>query len=109
MDRPASPKVRASLAGTTGVQTATDVVKYLLAGADVVMTTSALLRHRWRVSQYATVLLDGLAEWMIRKGFSSVDQMRGLLAVPAGTDQSAHQRGGYVIAMQLANRGLYDP
>ncbi len=38
-------RIRASLAATTGVEDAADVVKYLLAGADVVMTTSALLRH----------------------------------------------------------------
>ena len=38
-------RVKASLAATTGVATADEVVKYLLAGADVVMTTSALLRH----------------------------------------------------------------
>ena len=37
--------VRASLAATTGVEVPADVASYLLAGADVVMTTSALLRH----------------------------------------------------------------
>ena len=36
---------RASLAASTGVETADEVIKYLLAGADAVMTTSALLRH----------------------------------------------------------------
>ena len=40
-----SGRVKASLAATTGVATADEVVKYLLVGADVVMTTSALLRH----------------------------------------------------------------
>ena len=38
-------RVRASLAATTGVETSADVARYLLAGADVVMTASALLRH----------------------------------------------------------------
>src|SRR5690348_6515785 len=70
-------RIQASLAATTGVEHADDVVSYLLAGADVVMTTSALLRHG---PQYAGVLLDGVAEWMQRKGFDSVDQLRGLLA-----------------------------
>jgi dihydroorotate dehydrogenase (fumarate) len=46
---------------------------------------------------------------MARKGFSTVDQVRGLLAVPTGADQAAHERGGYVTAMQRANAGLYDP
>jgi dihydroorotate dehydrogenase (fumarate) len=42
-------RLRASLAATTGVEDATDVAKYLLAGADVVMTASALLRHGPRI------------------------------------------------------------
>ena len=40
-----SGRIRASLAASTGVESADEVIKYLLAGADVVMTTSALLRH----------------------------------------------------------------
>ena len=38
-------RVSASLAATTGVEDSADVVRYLLASADVVMTASALLRH----------------------------------------------------------------
>jgi dihydroorotate dehydrogenase (fumarate) len=98
--------VDASLAATTGVESPADVVKYLLAGADVVMTTSALLRHG---PQHAAVLLDGLTDWMARKGFTSVDELRGLLAVPAGADESVHERAEYVSAMREANRGDYDP
>lgn len=98
-------QVRASLAATTGVESPVDVVSYLLAGADVVMTTSALLRHG---PEHAAVLLSGVAEWMSRKGFTTVDEMRGLLAVPVGADQAAHERGGYVRAMEQANRGVYD-
>jgi dihydroorotate dehydrogenase (fumarate) len=92
--------LRACLAATTGVEAPADVVKYLLAGADVVMTASALIRHG---PQYAAVLLDGLAEWMARKGYASVDDLRGMLAVPAGTDQAAYERAGYVRAMRDAN------
>jgi dihydroorotate dehydrogenase (fumarate) len=92
--------LRASLAATTGVEAPADVVKYLLAGADVVMTASALLRHGPR---YAAVLLDGLAAWMTRKGYASVDDLRGMLAVPADADQAAYERAGYVRAMRDAN------
>jgi len=97
--------LRACIAATTGVQDPTDVVKYLLAGADVVMTASALIRHG---PGYAAVLLDGLAAWMTRKGYASVGDLRGLLAVPAGTDQAAYERAGYVRAMRDAN-GAYRP
>jgi dihydroorotate dehydrogenase (fumarate) len=93
-------QLSASLAATTGVEGSVDVVKYLLAGADVVMTASALIRHG---PGHAAVLLDGLSEWMARKGYPSVAAVRGMLALPASTDQPAYEREGYVRAMQAAN------
>jgi dihydroorotate dehydrogenase (fumarate) len=97
-------RIRASLAATGGVESAADVARHLLAGADVVMTTSALLRHG---AQYATELLDGLTMWMARKGFGRLDGVRGALAVPAGADEAAFERAGYVAAMRAANTGSY--
>jgi dihydroorotate dehydrogenase (fumarate) len=91
-------QVHASLAASTGVETADDVAAYLLAGADVVMTTSSLLRHG---AAHATVLLDGLAAWMKRKGFSSVGEFRGLLAPAA---QPSYGRSGYLSAVGQATR-----
>ncbi len=73
-----------------------------LAGADVVMTASALLRHG---PQYAGVLLDGLSAWMNRKGLAAVDDLRGMLSVPDGTDEEAYERAGYVSALRAANSG----
>jgi len=93
-------RVRAALAATTGVESAADVAAYLLAGADVVMSASALLRHG---PEYATVLLDGLSSWMARKGFESVGELRGMLAVPSAEDEAAYERAGYVSAMREAN------
>ena len=92
--------VGASLAATTGVETAADVAANLLAGADVVMTTSSLLRHG---PGHAAVLIDGLSEWLKRKGFSTVDDVRGLLAVPAGAQGSAFERAGYLAAIKEAS------
>ena len=99
-------RVRASLAATTGVETSADVAKYLLAGADVVMTASALLRHG---PGHAAVLLDGLSDWMAQKGFAAVDDLRGLLAVAPDADGAAFERAGYVSALRDENRGIYDP
>jgi len=96
-------RVRASLAATTGVDDASDVAKYLLAGADVIMTASALIRHG---PAHASVLLDGLSSWMSRKGFTGLAGVRGLLSVPAAADESARERAGYVSALQEANLGL---
>ena len=92
-------RVRGSLGATTGVEDAADVAKYLLAGADVVMTASALLRHG--VGHVGT-LLAGLHEWMTWKGFDSVDSVRGLLSVPADTDPAAYARAGYVSVLDAA-------
>jgi dihydroorotate dehydrogenase (fumarate) len=97
-------RVRAALAATTGVEDSADVAKYLLAGADVVMTASALLRHG---PEHATVLLDGLSAWMARKGFKAVDELRGMLAVPLGTDEAAYERAGYVTGLRAANVSSY--
>ena len=97
-------RIRASLAATTGVESPADVAAYLLAGADVVMTASALLRHG---QEYASVLLDGLSDWMARKGFATVADLRGMLAVPVGADEALYERAAYVDAMRDANRGIY--
>jgi len=99
-------RVRASLAATTGVETAVDVAKYLLAGADVVMTASALLRHG---PEYATELLDELGDWMRRRRFDSVGAFRGMLAVPADADKTLYERAGYVSALREANESGFGP
>jgi len=99
-------RIRASLAATTGVEEAADLIKYLLAGADVVMTASALLRHG---PEHVSALLTGLHEWMGRKGYTTVDELRGLLAVPADTDETARERGDYLSALREANSRAYGP
>jgi dihydroorotate dehydrogenase (fumarate) len=91
--------VRCSLAASTGVDSPADVAAYLLAGADVVMTTSSLLRHG---PAHASVLLDGLQAWMERKGFSSLREVRGLLA-KAAEGEPAYGRTGYLSAVEQAS------
>ena len=98
-------RLSCSVAATSGVETAEDVAKFLLAGADVVMTASALLRHG---VEYAADLLAGLTTWMAQKGFSSVDDVRGLLAVPHDGGEARFERAGYVAAMRNANSGIYE-
>jgi dihydroorotate dehydrogenase (fumarate) len=98
-------RIRASLAASTGVEHPADVAKYLLAGADVVQSASALLRHG---PEYASVLLQGLSDWMSRKGFQSLDDVRGLLAAPDAGDSEARERADYVWAVRKANSGIYE-
>lgn len=94
-------RVGASLAASTGVETAADVAAYLLADADVVMTTSALLRHG---PGHVTVLLDGLTAWLGRKGFRDPGEARGLLAAGSGAFGPAYGRRGYLTALEHGTR-----
>ncbi len=94
-------RVTASLAGSGGVEDSADVAAYLLAGADVVMTTSALLRHQ---AEHAMVLLGGLTDWMSRNGFTCLAEARGLLA-SSGPAAAAQERAGYARSLRAADRG----
>ncbi len=97
--------VRCSLAASSGVDSAADVAAYLLGGADVVMTTSSLLRHG---PLHARVLLDGLEDWMNRKGFKSLAAVRGMLAkAPEG--EHAYSRYGNLSAIEQATHAYGGP
>jgi dihydroorotate dehydrogenase (fumarate) len=85
-------RVDASLAATSGVETYEEVVKYLLVGADVVMTTSALLRYG---PVHIGALLQGLSEWMDGRGFHSVHAMRRRLAFGRLADPEPLLRSQY--------------
>ena len=89
--------VNLSLAATTGVQTANEIVKYILSGADVVMTTSALLRNG---VEYMAALVDGLQFWMESHGFRSVEAMRGIFSHTRLPDPSLFERANYVHVLQ---------
>jgi dihydroorotate dehydrogenase (fumarate) len=71
-------RIRASLGASRGVDGPDEVVKYLLAGADAVMTTSALLRHG---PGHVGVLVAGLERWLEAQGHVSVATVRGLCSV----------------------------
>lgn len=86
-----------SLAATSGVETAEEVVKYILAGADVVMTTSALLRNG--VEHMAT-LVDGLQFWMESRGLRSIDDVRGMFSHARLSDPTAFERANYIHVLQ---------
>jgi dihydroorotate dehydrogenase (fumarate) len=90
-------RVRASLAATTGVHHADEVVKYLLAGADAVMTTSALLKNG---ADHLTTLIDGLAVWLERRGYQSVTQMKGAMSQRHVADPSAFERANYIKVLE---------
>jgi dihydroorotate dehydrogenase (fumarate) len=88
-----SGQVNGSLAATTGVDSAAEVVKYLLAGADAVMTTSALLRHG---IDHMKLLLDGLMQWMNARGLADIGDVRGMMSQQRIKDPSAFERANYI-------------
>ncbi len=73
-----SKKIRCDISASTGVHSADDVVKMLLAGAGTVQVVSSLYKNG---VQHMRTLNDGLKAWMENKGFDSIDQFRGKLAV----------------------------
>jgi dihydroorotate dehydrogenase (fumarate) len=82
-----------SLAATTGVHSAVEVIKYLMAGANVVMSTSALLRHG---PQWLTGVISDLTDWLDRKGYESIDQLRGSMSQKSMPESMAFVRGNYI-------------
>src|SRR5262249_33945457 len=91
-----SRRVGCSLAASRGVETHIEVVKYLLAGADVVMTASALLRNG---VQHVRTMRDGLDCWLADNGFASVGAIRGLNDATHVEHVDALIRAQYVAAL----------
>jgi dihydroorotate dehydrogenase (fumarate) len=85
-------QVSVSLAATGGVHLAEDVLKVLLAGADVAMLASALIRHG---PAHLMTLVDGIRHWLEQKGYRSIDQIKGLVSQPRRADRSAFERANY--------------
>ena len=86
-----------SLAATTGVHSYVEAIKYLMAGADVVMSTSAVLQQG---PTFFARLLKGMTTWMERKGYVSVSQMRGSMSQQSVKDSSAFVRGNYIKVLE---------
>lgn len=89
--------VRCSMALTTGIHTAEDAIKGLMAGADVINTTSALLQHG---IGHVTTLLQGLMQWMEKHEYDSVEMMQGSLSQRNVAEPSAFERANYMRALQ---------
>jgi dihydroorotate dehydrogenase (fumarate) len=85
-----------SLAATSGVHFAEDVIKLLLAGADAVMVASVLLKHG---SETLNKLHEELAVWLVEKEYESVAQMKGSMSRANCPQPSELERGNYMKAL----------
>jgi dihydroorotate dehydrogenase (fumarate) len=89
-------QVSLSLAASGGVQSAQDAVKLLLAGADVVMMTSTLLK---RGSDCVSDIVADLQRWLDINSFASVEQAKGSLSFGYCADSAEVERAYYMRAI----------
>ncbi|MGC3959485.1 MAG: dihydroorotate dehydrogenase-like protein [Verrucomicrobiota bacterium] len=89
-------QVGLSLAATSGIHRATDAIKMLMAGADVTMMCSALLRHG--VKHIATVENE-IRAWMDEHDYESVEQLQGSMSQKNCPDPAAFERAQYMRAV----------
>jgi dihydroorotate dehydrogenase (fumarate) len=89
-------RIKASLAATSGVHTGADAAKMILAGADVAMMCSALLKHGPR---HLHTVREELLRIMEANGYQSVAQMKGTMSQRNCPEPSAYERGNYIKAL----------
>jgi dihydroorotate dehydrogenase (fumarate) len=84
--------VSCSLAATSGVHEGADALKLLLVGADVAMTTSALLQHG---PQHVATMLAWISEWMTAREYESVEQLKGSVSRRNISEPETYERANY--------------
>jgi dihydroorotate dehydrogenase (fumarate) len=85
-----------SLAATSGIHRATDALKMLMAGADVTMLCSALLRHGVK---HITTVENDLRAWMDEHEYESVEQLKGSMSYKNCPDPAGFERAQYMRAV----------
>lgn len=90
-------QVKASLAASSGIQGAEDAIKLLLAGADVTMLCSTLLRNG---AGHLRSIEQGMREWMEQHEYASVRQIQGTMSQLRCSDPAAFERAQYTRAVK---------
>jgi dihydroorotate dehydrogenase (fumarate) len=88
--------IGANLAATSGIHRATDALKLLMAGADVTMLCSVLLR---RGIEHIRVMEREMRAWMEEHEYESVEQLKGSMSQKNCPDPSAFERAQYMRAL----------
>ncbi|MFH1573927.1 MAG: dihydroorotate dehydrogenase-like protein [Acidobacteriota bacterium] len=89
-------RIKANLAATSGIHNHQDVIKMLMAGADVTMMCSALFRHG---VEYIREIETRMCEWMEEHDYQSVQQMQGSMSQKYCSDPAAFERAQYMRAV----------
>ncbi len=96
-------KIKADVAITGGVHTAEDVVKSMMAGAKVAMTTSALLEHG---IGYIKTLTADLVKWLEEHEYKSIEQMQGSMSHKNVAHPSVFERANYMKVLSSYTAGV---
>lgn len=96
-------RVATDLALTSGVHTAQDVLKAMMAGASVAMLTSELLANG--IYRLTEILAD-LRAWMVEHEYESIAQMRGSMSQRAVAEPAAFERANYMKALNSFDNRL---
>jgi dihydroorotate dehydrogenase (fumarate) len=85
--------IDAGICASRGIQNAEDVIRLLLAGADVVQIVSAIYKYQ---PGHIAKMLEELSAWMDQKGYKTIDEFKGKLARKNMKDPYSYQRAQYV-------------
>jgi dihydroorotate dehydrogenase (fumarate) len=85
-------RVKADIAVTSGIHSSEDVIKALMAGAEITMLGSALIGDG--IERLAAIR-GGVEDWLGSHGYRSVDDVRGILAQARYADPMVFEREGY--------------
>ncbi len=92
------PHLKGSLAATTGIHTAKDVLKMLLVGADIAMMASVLLYSGPGILKH---IEKEMIQWMEEKEYNSVDELKGAMSSASVADPSSFERANYIKILQV--------
>jgi dihydroorotate dehydrogenase (fumarate) len=96
-------RIQTDFALTGGVHTGQDVVKAMMAGANVAMTASELLANG---TERATGILTELREWMVEHEYDSIAQLRGCMSQRAVAEPAAFERANYMKVLGSFNKTI---
>lgn len=91
------PHLKGSLAATTGIHSAKDVLKMLLVGADVAMMASVLLYSGPGILEH---IEKEMVQWMEEKEYNSVEELKGAMSSASVADPGAFERANYIKILQ---------
>ncbi|WP_026736360.1 dihydroorotate dehydrogenase-like protein [Fischerella sp. PCC 9605] len=102
-------RINASLAATSGIHNARDVLKMLMAGANITMLCSVLLREG---INHIRCIEQEMRTWMEKHEYESVQLLQGSMSQKNCPDPSAFERSQYMKALQTYKpewQRMYEP